>query len=142
MLAQDSWSLSSTCMWTMAFCTVHFNIKVWKTIHEEDKKFFVMWWKTTKGRCLYPHGRGHQQCLARWLASARRTIKKEAWVQRSWRCTGTLAMARSTASRVVLEFAFGVSVLAQHNTNKVGQIKVHHATMLFRSRTTMRRSCP
>ena len=45
-------------------------------------------------------------------------------------------------SRVVPEFAYGVSVLAHHNTNKVGQIKVHHATGLFRSRTTMRRSCP
>ena len=32
---------------------VHFNIKVWKTIHEEDRKFFGMWWKTTKGRCLH-----------------------------------------------------------------------------------------
>ena len=36
----------------------------------------------------------------------------------------TLAKARWPVNMVVLELAYGVSVLAQHNTNKVGEIKV------------------
>ena len=34
----------------------HFNIKVWKTIHEEDEKYPAEWWKTTKdGICTRTH---------------------------------------------------------------------------------------
>ena len=33
-------------------------------------------------------------------------------------------------NRVVPELAYGVSALAQRNTNKVGEVTVHHATEL------------
>ena len=33
-------------------------------------------------------------------------------------------------NRIVLELAYGVSALAQLNTNKVGEVTVHHATEL------------
>ena len=44
----------------------------------------------------------------------------------------TLAKARWPVDRVAPELAYGVSALAQHNTNQAGGINVHHAKELNR----------
>ena len=106
----------------------HFNVKVWKTIHEEDEKYPGKW-EDNKGRYLYPHGRVHQQSPAHWQWQEGRPGQKPGYggagyVQELAMYRSTLAKARWPVNRVVLELAYGVSVLAQHNTNKVGEIKV------------------
>ena len=42
----------------------------------------------------------------------------------------TLAKARWPVNRVVPELAYGISALAQHNANKIGEVTTHHAKEL------------
>ena len=87
-----------------------------------------MWWKTTEdGICI--HMDENKKTISSPLALARKTTQTEAWRQRSWPCKGVPLQKRGREEDCP-ELAFGVSLLAPHDTNKVGEIKVHRVTEL------------
>ena len=102
---------------------------VWKTIHEEDEKYMGMWWKTTEnGICI--HTDEYTSNLELTGISKKDDLDRDLSTEELAVYRSSLAKARWPVKRVVLELACGVGALAQHNTNEVGDVRVHHAMQL------------
>ena len=110
-----------------------FNIKHWKSLGPQLEKYLGMQWQTvTEGGAasLCIHMDEYIDNLrvpsGKLSGDSERPLDAEELAQ----YRSLLAKARWPVNRVVPELAYGVSVLAQLNTNKVGEVTVHHATEL------------
>ena len=110
-----------------------FNIKHWKSLGPRPKKHLGMQWQTIEegsvvSLCFHMDEYIDNLKAAGFEATGDSDRPLDAEELAQYR--SLLAKARWPVNRVVPELAYGVSALAQLNTNKVGEVTVHHGTEL------------
>ena len=112
-----------------------FNIKHWKSLGPEPIKYLGMLWQTfvedkAVSLCIHmdEYIDGLKEKSLNLKVESDRPLDAEELAQ----YRSLLAKARWPVNRVAPELAYGVSALAQLNTNNVGEVTVFHAKELDR----------
>ena len=108
-----------------------FNIRCWNELgSDNDVKYLGMYWRLYPGTKIQIHMKSYIEKLTKTGIKTNNDLNRQLDMEELAIYRSVLAQARWPVNRVVPELCYGISALAQKNTNQQGEVLALHAAAL------------